>query len=242
MNTQTESKMQNKLAKDYTYNTAEMVQLACMVYRLHGYKKTSEAQHWSQDEKDHVYSNKELMQKYVKDGFTINEDDVKRAESIKQHFQGLIFSAIGGFKNNYEENLFKLMNQENVHPKQFGYLASLPHTLNIQEKREEQKEHDQEIADRSKFVGIKGNRKNFDVVIDSVRFIQSRGFYVITMLEDNNVIKTFNSNDGDNEWMKKFLTEGNKIKFSARIKDHSVNKFTDGEETIIHRISKKVIK
>lgn len=167
---------------------------------------------------------------------------MKRAESIKQHFQGLIFSAIGGFKNNYEENLFKLMNQENVHPKQFGYLASLPHTLNIQEKREEQKEHDQKIADRSKFVGIKGNRKNFDVVIDSVRFIQSRGFYVITMLEDNNVIKTFNSNDGDNEWMKKFLTEGNKIKFSARIKDHSVNKFTDGEETIIHRISKKVIK
>jgi len=211
-----------------TYNTKTSLAVANSIYRKHGYIKSTEATFGERK------SNKErVLEELAKDKPRHSKQDIKLAEEQIEHYQGLVLFKLGDKQSDFQEAVLSVVAKDTIHPKAVGVLASLPHTYKCNIERQKRQEHEKVMAKKSSYTVEVKKRNIFDIVVDMVKPLPHRGLNIITFLDaKENIIKYFTPNNPEEDG----IVNGAKLQISAYVKDHQINKYNGGKETIVNRI------
>lgn len=209
------------------FDTKIALAVANSIYRKKGYVKTTEADYGDRK------SNKSLvLEELAKDNPKYAKQDIKVAEEIIEHYQGLLLFRLGDQQNNFQEAVLSCVAHDTIKARDVGILASLPHTYKTTLDKEARKEKEEQMASKSSFVGDVKKRNVFDVVVEMVKPLPHKGLYIVSFMKGDNILKHFTPSNPEDDG----IVVGANLQISAYVKDHQVNKYNGGKETIINRI------
>ncbi len=209
------------------FDTKIALAVANAIYRKKGYVKTTEADYGDRK------SNKSLvLEELAKENPKYAKKDVSVADEIIEHYQGLLLFRLGDQQNNFQEAVLSCIANETIRARDIGILASLPHTYTTTIDKEARKEKEEKMASKSSFVGDVKKRNIFDVVVEMVKPLPHKGLYIVSFMKGDNILKHFTPNNPEDDG----IVVGANLQISAYVKDHQVNKYNGGKETIINRI------
>ena len=219
------------MKKEPVYNTKTALAVANAIYRKKGYVKTTEADYGERK------SNKTLvLEELAKATPKYAKKDLSFADEIVEHYQGLLLFKLGDTQNSFQEAVLSCVAQDNVKARDIGIIASLPHTYKTTLDKEARKSKEEAMASKSSFTGNVKKRNIFDIVVEMVKPLPHKGLYIVSFMQGDNILKHFTPSNPEDDG----IVEGANLQISAYVKDHQVNKYNGGKETIINRI--KVLK
>ena len=139
---------------------------------------------------------------------------------------------MGDQQNNFQEAVLSCVAHDTIKARDVGILASLPHTYKRTLDKEARKEKEEQMASKSSFVGDVKKRNVFDVVVEMVKPLPHKGLYIVSFMKGDNILKHFTPSNPEDDG----IVVGANLQISAYVKDHQVNKYNGGKETIINRI------
>lgn len=209
------------------YNTKIALAVANAVYRKNGYVRTTEADY------NERKSNKTLViEELAKENPKYAKKDIAMADDIIDHYQGLLLFKLGDTNNGFQEAVLACIAQDTIKARDIGILASLPHTYQTTIDKEARKAKEEAMASKSDFVGDVKKRNVFDVVVEMVKPLPHKGLFIVSFMQDKNILKYFTPNNPEDDG----IVEGVGMQISAYVKDHQINKYNGGKETIVNRI------
>ena len=209
------------------FDTKIALAVANAIYRKKGYVKTTEADYGDRK------SNKSLvLEELAKENPKYAKKDVSVADEIIEHYQGLLLFRLGDQQNNFQEAVLSCIANETIRARDIGILASLPHTYTTTIDKEARKEKEEAMASKSSFVGEVKKRNIFDVTVEMVKPLPHKGLYIVSFMQGNDILKHFTPSNPEDDG----IVVGAKLQISAYVKDHQVNKYNGGKETIVNRI------
>ena len=209
------------------YNTKIALAVANAVYRKNGYVRTTEADY------NERKSNKTLViEELAKENPKYAKKDIAMADDIIDHYQGLLLFKLGETNNGFQEAVLSCIAQDTVKARDIGILASLPHTYKTTVDKEARKAKEEKMASKSSFVGDVKKRNIFDIVVEMVKPLPHKGLYIVSFMQGNSILKYFTPNNPEDDG----IVVGAKLQISAYVKDHQINKYNGGKETIVNRI------
>ena len=209
------------------YNTKIALAVANAVYRKNGYVRTTEADY------NERKSNKTLViEELAKENPKYAKKDIAMADDIIDHYQGLLLFKLGDTNNGFQEAVLSCIAQDTVKARDVGILASLPHTYKTTIDKEARKAKEEQMASKSSFIGDVKKRNVFDVVVEMVKPLPHKGLYIVSFMQGNSILKYFTPNNPEDDG----IVVGAKLQISAYVKDHQINKYNGGKETIVNRI------
>ena len=213
--------------KKAVYNTKIALAVANAIYRKKGYVRTTEADY------NERKSNKTLvLEELAKANPQYAKKDSAFADEIIEHYQGLLLFKLGDTNNSFQEAVLSCVAQDTVKARDIGIIASLPHTYKTTMDKEARKAKEEAMASKSDFVGDVKKRNVFDVVVEMVKPLPHKGLYIVSFMQGANILKHFTPNNPEDDG----IVEGAGLQISAYVKDHQVNKYNGGKETIVNRI------
>jgi len=225
------SKKAQKMKQQAEYNTKTALAVANAIYRKNGYTRTTEADY------NERKSNKTLViEELAKQQPVYAKKDLAVAEEILDHYQGLLLFKLGDTQSGFQEAVLACIAQDTVKARDMGILASLPHTYKTTIDKEARKAKEESMASKSSFIGDVKKRNVFDVIVEMVKPLPQKSLYIVSFMQGNNILKYFTPNNPEDDG----IVEGVDLQISAYVKDHQINKYNGGKETIINRI--KVLK
>jgi hypothetical protein len=236
-------------SRTVTYPLEDVMALAVMAQRING----DYLQHrLSQYDLDHNYigakhANKDL----IKFGLGIivpgtvdmtgnpdyyghnvaDEEDQETAREIIGYYTGLMFKAIGGKINDFEERVLGIVRSGVVAYNEIGVIASLPKSYARSVERETVEEQQRNLADSSKHVGQVGSTVELNISILRSNFIQKLACYVVNAVDDNNNLIVFFT--GKDE----FKT-GESLEVRGRVKRHQTSNHHGGAESVLNYVKR----
>ena len=209
------------------YNTKLALAVANSVYKKHGYVKTTEA-----DYSERKSNKTRVVEELAKDKPKFAKADMKVATQIIEHYQGLLLFRLGDQQNNFQEAVLSCIARDEVKARDIGILASLPHTFKTTLDKEARKEKEEKMASKSSFVGKVKQRNVFDVTVEMVKPLPQKGLYIVSFMQGDSILKHFTPSNPEDDG----IVVGANLQISAYVKDHQVNKYNGGKETIVNRI------
>lgn len=234
------------LRKDTTtYPLSDVMAYAVMVYDTLG---DYYANPFYSDNGERQLSNKDFMKRClgVSDYPSTDEegnpdytyqnvpDELQReqAAEISSYYTGLMFKAIGGQINSFEQKVLDIVKSGEVAAKDFGVIASLPKSWARSVERERVENEQRRLSEDSRFVGSEGMTLDMDIRILRVNRIESLGCHVVNAVDEHdNLIVFFTGNGGEFKDI-----PGTRIR--GRIKRHQTSKFHGGCETVLNYVKK----
>lgn len=192
------------------------------------------------------YSNKEIMNVAMGTDFLFNKADgseqfegktpsdseVKLAEEILTYYSGLMFKAIGGKINDFEQNVLSIVKKGELTPRDFGIVASLPKSYRRSVERDAVESRQRDISDESTFFAKEGDTVNIDIEILRINFIAKLNCHVVNAVtSENNMVCFFTSKDES-------YFKGKTMTVKGRIKRCQVSKFHGGKETVLNYVKR----
>ncbi len=209
------------------FDTKIALSVANAIYRKKGYVKTTEADYGERK------SNKSLvLEELSKENPKYTKKDLKVANEIIEHYQGLLLFRLGDQQNNFQEAVLSCVANETIRSRDIGILASLPHTYKTTLEKEARKHKEEQMASKSSFVGNVKKRNIFDVMVEMVKPLPHKGLYIVSFMQGNNILKHFTPSNPEDDG----IVVGANLQISAYVKDHQINKYNGGKETIVNRI------
>ena len=209
------------------FDTKIALAVANAIYRKKGYVKTTEADYGDRK------SNKSLvLEELAKENPKYAKKDISVADEIIEHYQGLLLFRLGDQQNNFQEAVLSCIANETIRARDIGILASLPHTYTTTLDKEARKAKEEKMASQSSFIGDVKKRNIFDVVVEMVKPLPHKGLYIVSFMQGNSILKHFTPSNPEDDG----IVVGANLQISAYVKDHQVNKYNGGKETIINRI------
>ena len=209
------------------FDTKIALSVANAIYRKKGYVKTTEADYGERK------SNKSLvLEELSKENPKYAKKDMKVANEIIEHYQGLLLFRLGDQQNNFQEAVLSCVANETIRSRDIGILASLPHTYKTTLEKEARKHKEEQMASKSSFVGNVKKRNIFDVMVEMVKPLPHKGLYIVSFMQGNNILKHFTPSNPEDDG----IVVGANLQISAYVKDHQINKYNGGKETIVNRI------
>ncbi len=209
------------------FDTKIALSVANAIYRKKGYVKTTEADYGERK------SNKSLvLEELSKENPKYTKKDMKVANEIIEHYQGLLLFRLGDQQNNFQEAVLSCVANETIRSRDIGILASLPHTYKTTLEKEARKHKEEQMASKSSFVGNVKKRNIFDVMVEMVKPLPHKGLYIVSFMQGNNILKHFTPSNPEDDG----IVVGANLQISAYVKDHQINKYNGGKETIVNRI------
>ena len=209
------------------YNTKTALAVCNAVYRKFGYIKTTEA-----DYGDRKSNKTRVLQELAKPNPKYSKKDLSVADEIIEHYQGLLLFRLGDQQNNFQEAVLSCIAREEVKIRDIGILASLPHTYRTTIDKEARKHKEEKMASKSSFVGDVKKRNVFDVIVEMVKPLPHKGLYIVSFMQGDNILKHFTPSNPEDDG----IVVGSNLQISAYVKDHQINKYNGGKETIVNRI------
>ena len=215
------------MKKPVVYNTKIALAVANAVYRKHGYVRTQEA-----DFGERKSNKTQVLEQLAKSNPKYAKSDLAVADDIIDHYQGLLLFKLGETNNGFQEAVLSCIARDTVKAKDIGILASLPHTHKTTLDKEARKAKEENMASKSSFVGDVKKRNIFDIVVEMVKPLPHKGLYIVSFMQDSNILKHFTPSNPEDDG----IVVGSNLQISAYVKDHQINKYNGGKETIVNRI------
>ena len=140
----------------------------------------------------------------------IADEDVVLAQEIKTYYKRLLFAAIEG-ENDFQTNINSFLSSENIEPKNFGYIACLPHVY-VKDKMQNKLKKVARSVDEGFLGEVGSNLKDLDAeILSSVKSKNFEGYNIDAII--NNKMAS---------WINKTsLNLGACIIIKAKVKDHT---------------------
>jgi|TARA_B110000908_G_scaffold163857_1_gene210995 hypothetical protein len=193
----------------------------------------------AQDEGDpiEIFDNKteigEILNNKVLYTKVVNEYSTKATELV-DHINGkLMIKKMTNNLNNFESNVVKALSEADVSKFSVSIIASLPHSVTVDKKREVVADKMVSLKHSSQYFGAKGKRYDIAVEVLDVKFIQSSNIYMITACyAKKDIIKFWWRDQPD---LVDIIAD-KVIKIRGTVKNQEVSKYSDSKETMLNRV------
>ena len=160
-----------------------------------------------------------------------DDEDLEVATEIISYYTGLMFKAIGGKINQFEERVLEIVKSGKVSLYDFGVIASLPKSYERNVAREAVEQRQRELSDNSQHIGQVGNTVDLELEIMRFNFIQKLNCYVVNGVDaGGNLVVFFTSNEDFNG--------PTSLKVRGRVKRHQTSNYHGGKETVFNYVKK----
>ena len=177
-------------------------------------------------------TNKFIIQQKIEANCSLKEEHEQVVLDIINDRRADLLNIMSGNANDYVSTVYSLVNAEDIPMSKISWLAPLPKLYF--DKIADQKF--METVSDSMCIGTPGDRIKGEIKLHKVHYIESRGFYVYTLVFEGNLICMFNEK-GLSEWKDCPLKIGETYNFTAKVKRHGENKFLNNlPETTVNYI------
>ena len=112
-------------------------------------------------------------------------------------------------------------------------IASLPHSVEIDKKREIVEDKMSALKHSSMYFGTRGKRYDINVKVLDVKFIQTSDVYMITTVyAEKDIVKFWWRDQPDIS----DIINGKTIKIRGTVNKHELSKYTNAKETMVNRV------
>lgn len=213
-----------KFTQDNFFSVLDVLTVAVAIHRQNGYIKKSAIGDGTPNVT--MLYNHFFQQKKIEN---ISAKDTETAQTIVEYLQGLSFKAFERELTEFESNVLKFVNAEQVGSNLMGVAASLPEVYKNKLKQDDWAERETILSEKSEYVGDLHQRGNFEVLVENVRFIRRTGSYLYCCsVKDKDIVKFFTSEE--------LGKVGDTLCLAGYVKSQSVSPYHQGKETMINRI------
>ena len=156
----------------------------------------------------------------------------KLAGEIISYYQGLMFKAIGGKINEFEQKVLDVVKRGEINTSEFGIVASLPKSYVRGIKRDEVEREQRALSVDSKHIGKPKDKVELDVEVLRVNFIASLNCHVVNAKDTSGNLIVFFTSKGSE------FIDIKDMKVNARVKRHQVSSYHGGNETVLNYVKK----
>jgi len=156
----------------------------------------------------------------------------KLAGEIISYYQGLMFKAIGGKINGFEQKVLDVVKRGEINTSEFGIVASLPKSYVRGIKRDEVEREQRALSVDSKHIGKPKDKVELDVEVLRVNFIASLNCHVVNAKDTSGNLIVFFTSKGSE------FIDIKDMKVNARVKRHQVSSYHGGNETVLNYVKK----
>ena len=196
----------------------------------HGYTDNKDPENPITIDDNKTMINSLLLSKNLK----FSEQTVEEANNHINSINGkLMLKKMTNTLNNFESNVVKALSEADVNKFSISIIASLPHSVGIDKKREEVADRMSSLKHSSQYFGTKGKRFDIDVQVLDVKFIQSSNVYMIsTCYAEKDIVKFWWRDQPDIS----DIIANKTIKIRATVNKHELSKYTGAKETMVNRV------
>lgn len=159
-----------------------------------------------------------------------SEKDFEMADEMIFYFKGLGFKVFERPLSDFETNILKFINDEEISHSAIGIIGALPSIYHKNCTQDEWGVREADLARTSDFVGVLRTRGAFNLTVEMVRPCRDESHFVCCSEDGKNIVKFFLSNQTPPK-------VGDVISIAAFVKSHEVSNYHNGKETMINRVS-----
>lgn len=167
----------------------------------------------------------------IKNKLSITDKDKKTAEDIVSHYEGKLFSAMGGKLDGYSDSIWKVVGKEKCNIMEVGLIASIPSAY-LRDVKKESIE-DRVLSEcKDEYIGSIKDKVEGDIEILSSVYSMNYGSYIYSGIYNKEFLVTF--------WNGNKLAEaGQTISVKAKVKRLAKSRFYPGAwETQLNYVKK----
>lgn len=223
-------------------SVADIIAASILVYNSQGFVKSGYG-HFEYDDDGKVIreikDNKSMINDMLFSGKTFTDKELEEANELANNINGkMMLKKLTGNLSNFESNVVRSLNET---PNNFAVsiIASLPHSISIDKKREKVNDRMSQLKHSSMFFGEKNKRYDINVEILDVKFIQTSNVYMITgVYAGKDLIKFWWRDQPD---VSDIIT-GKIIGIRGTVNKHENSRYTSAKETMLNRVKITKIK
>jgi hypothetical protein len=229
------------MTRKTAYPNSTVVDVMCAAIAVHGQQGFIRSgqgytdHHTCEDEPVVTYDNKTvIINNYLTKNVQFTETEHLEASNLLDNINGkLMIKKMTNSLNNFEQSVAKVLNEADISNFAVSIIASLPHSISIDKKREVIEDKMATLKHSSMYFGDKGKRYNFTVEIMDVKFIQTSSIYMITAIyAKKDIIKFWWRDQPDIS----NIIANKSIQIRATVNKHELSKYTNARETMVNRI------
>ncbi len=217
-------------------SVVDIIAASILVYNSQGFVKSGYG-HFEYDDDGNVIKeikdNKSMINDMLFSGKTFTDEELKEANELANNINGkMMLKKLTGNLSNFESNVVRSLNET---PNNFAVsiIASLPHSISIDKKREKVNDRMSQLKHSSMFFGEKSKRYDINIEILDVKFIQTSNVYMITgVYAGKDLIKFWWRDQPD---VSDIIT-GKIISIRGTVNKHENSRYTGAKETMINRV------
>jgi len=236
--------VESKMTRKTAYPNSTVVDVMCAAVAVHneqGFIRSGQGytdHNPDSGESIVIRDNKTVIIDYLSKQQTFNEEQHAEASKLLDNINGkLMIKKMTNSLNNFEQSVATVLNEADISNFAVSIIASLPHSISIDKKREIIEDKMSSLKHSSMYFGDKGKRYNINVEIMDVKFIQSSSIYMITAIyAKKDIIKFWWRDQPDIS----DIINGKTIQIQATVNKHELSKYTNAKETMVNRV--KIIK
>ena len=217
-------------------SVVDIIAASIIVYNDQGFIKSGYG-HVEYDDEGNVIrevkDNKSMINDMLAKGVSFTDEQITQANELADSINGnMMLKKLTGQLNNFEANVVKALSET---PNNFAVsiIASLPHSIAIDKKREAVNDRMAQLKHSSQFFGNKGTRYDINVQIIDVKYIQTSSVYMITgVYAGKDIIKFWWRDQPD---LSDIIT-GKTVRIRGTVNKHENSKYTGAKETMLNRV------
>lgn len=175
-----------------------------------------------------------IMAQYLDTKHKFTQEQYDEANTLIDSINGkLMLKKMTNNLNNFEQNVAKVLNDVDVNKFAISIIASLPHSVSIDKKREEVEDSMASLKHSSQYFGEKSKRYDLSVKVLDVKYIQTSDIYMITTVyAKKDIIKFWWRDQPDIS----DIISNKTIKIRGTVNKHELSKYTNAKETMVNRV------
>lgn len=216
----------------------DVVAASIEVYNSQGFVRSGHGHHEYNDDGEWIktiHDNKTAVKERLATEEPFSEQATAEARELIDTINSkLMLKKMTGDLGSFDDNILKSLRDEDVTENfKISIIASLPHSLQVDKRREEVSDRMGQLKHSSQFFGNKGTRYDINVEVLDVKFIQSSNVYMITgIYAKKDVIKFWWRDQPDIS----DIIQGKTIKIRGTVNKHENSKYTGCRETMLNRV------
>lgn len=175
-----------------------------------------------------------VMDDYLSKNPKFTVEEYTYANSLIDTINGkLMIKKMTNNLNNFEQNVAKVLSEVDVTKFAVSIIASLPHSISIDKKREIVEDKMSSLKHSSLYFGSVKKRYDLAVKVLDVKYIQTSDVFMITTVyAKKDIIKFWWRDQPD---ISDIIIDRT-IKIRATVNKHELSKYTNAKETLINRV------
>ena len=221
-----------------TVTVIDVMCAAVIVYKDQGFVRSGQGYTDTSPESGQsveIRDNKTCIIDILEDpNMSFTDEETKNANDLIDSINGkLMIKKMTNNLNNFEQNVAKALAEPEVNKFAVSIIASLPHSVVIDKKREAVEDKMSALKHSSMYFGNRGKRYDINVKVLDVKFIQTSDVYMITTVyAEKDIIKFWWRDQPDIS----DIISDKIIKIRGTVNKHELSKYSNAKETLVNRV------